>query len=436
MKSKVIELKNGGKLIYCHSKANKSTAVEVGFSVGANQDKKKGTAHFLEHTLFKKTASRSNEEINRDRNKIAFMNASTGLDFLVVKFSRTNKLIEKSFEFASDLLLNSVIDDEFMASEKGVICEELKMTLDSEKRDVYVYGYKQAVLNAKFASAIVGESDENIMSIEFKDLINFKKKHFVGNNFVVSVVSSLSLGKIKKLVNKFFVSKIKFDENYKKKESYYKLANADKKSSLKVYELDQEKVSVLISFKFDKNEREIYENDLSFAFLSKYISGAQGNLFLRLRNKGLVYRLSSDISCFSKNSLFNISFETSKDKIKSIIEELKQEVAYITQNEIDAKITQEYKDNLIYREDEKTPLRLESKVHFNLIDLITEGKAFELQDKAKRKLIKKINAKSIKNAANEIFNKQTEVYVTLLGNTEKSDIQSLKQIKEYFLVGE
>ena len=201
MKNKIIKLKNGGRLVYVRSKFNKSTAIEVGFCVGASKDKKKGVAHFLEHTLFKKTKIRTNKDINRDRNKIAFLNASTGMDFLVLKFARTNKLIEKSFEFASDILTNSVVDDEYMQAEKGVICEELNMTLDNEKHDVFVYNYMQASSKARFASSIVGESEENINSISFADLLNFKKKHFIGNNFVVSAVSSLSLSKIKKLVN-------------------------------------------------------------------------------------------------------------------------------------------------------------------------------------------------------------------------------------------
>ena len=91
MKDKIIKLKNGGVLIYSKNKLNNTSAVEVGFSVGAFSDKKPGVAHFLEHTLFKKTKNRTNFEVDRDRNKITFLNASTGLDFLVLKFTRTNK---------------------------------------------------------------------------------------------------------------------------------------------------------------------------------------------------------------------------------------------------------------------------------------------------------------------------------------------------------
>ena len=86
MKEKIVKLKNGGTLIYSHSKLNNCSAVEVGFSVGAFQERKMGTAHFLEHTLFKKTKNRTNSELEADRTKVAFLNASTSMDFLIVKF--------------------------------------------------------------------------------------------------------------------------------------------------------------------------------------------------------------------------------------------------------------------------------------------------------------------------------------------------------------
>jgi predicted Zn-dependent peptidase len=81
MKEKIVKLKNGGVFIYSKTKVNNCSAVEVGFRVGAQADKKSGTAHFLEHTLFKKTKNRTNAEVEADRNKITFLNASTSMDY-------------------------------------------------------------------------------------------------------------------------------------------------------------------------------------------------------------------------------------------------------------------------------------------------------------------------------------------------------------------
>ena len=436
MKNKIIKLKNGGTLIYSKSKLNKCSAVEVGFRVGANNDKKMGTAHFLEHTLFKKTKSRNNTEVERDRNKIAFLNASTGMDYLIIKFFRTNKLIEKTMAFASDILLNSVLDDEYMNPEKGVIKEELKMCIDDESRDVYLKNYQQAISNPKFSSDIVGGTEENIDNIAFSDLKNFKNKHFIGNNFICSVVTSMSLRKTKKLVNQYFVKNIPFDENYKKKKSYYDATTVDKKSSLQIVKKEQEKSSVLISIKMNVNEMDIFAKNYNYTFLSRYLSGSQGELFLKLRNNGLIYRLGTDISSFKDCSLFNIVFETSKEKIQATLDIIAEEIKSVLLNDISTELVEEYRKNLEYFSDEKMPTRTSIVCHTHLSDFMCYGKLFKLTNKQRKNLRNGVTPEGIKKVANFIFNKNNELFVTVLGNAEEKDVPNLDYFKKNFLISE
>lgn len=436
MKEKIIKLKNGGILIYSRSKLNNCSAVEVGFSVGAFQEKKQGTAHFLEHTLFKKTTNRTNAELENDRTKIVFLNASTSMDFLVLKFFRTNKLIDESMEFASDVLLNSVVDDEYVESEKGVVAEELVMCLDNESRDIYVKNYKQAQPNARFASDIVGKTEENIKRIKFSDLKKFKDKHFIGNNFVVSMVSSLSLSKCKKLVDKHFTHKIKYVEGYSKGKTYFEVTKIDKPTSLKIYKNTQDKVTMLLSFKINKNELEIFGKNFNYSFLSKYFSGAQGELFSKLRNQGLIYRLDSDYSCFCEDSLFSIAFETSKEKIKQIVDIIKEEVKSVVDDGVSQKYIDSYKDNFDYFNDEKMPVKMSTTCHVNLMDYFSFGKIFNLTDKQKRKLKNEVCIEGVKTVAREIFNKNTKMYVTVLGNVTKKYVPTLDYFEKNFLIWE
>lgn len=436
MKNKIIKLKNGGTLIYSKSRLNKCTAVEVGFRVGANNDKKMGTAHFLEHTLFKKTTNRNNTEVERDRNKIAFLNASTGMDYLIVKFFRTNKLIDKTMAFASDILINSVLDDEFMESEKGVIKEELKMCIDDESRDVYLKNYQQAISNPRFSSDIVGESEENIDSISFADLKNFKNKHFIGNNFICSVVTSMSLWKTKKLVNEYFVKNIPYDASYKKKKSYYDATTIDGKSAVQIVKKEQEKSSVLVSIKIDVNEMDIFAKNYNYTFLSRYLSGSQGELFLKLRNNGLIYRLGADITSFKDCSLFNIAFETSKEKIKPTLDIIAEEIATILSKDISSELIGEYRKNLEYYADEKMPTRTSIVCHTHLMDFMCYGKLFKLTSKQRKTLRNGVTPDGVKKVSKFIFNKNNEIFVTVLGNAEEKDVPNLDYFRKKFLIAE
>lgn len=434
MSEKIVKLKNGGVLIYEKSKLNNCSAVEVGFLVGSFNEKKPGTAHMLEHNLFKKTKTRTNAEVESDRNKIVFLNASTSMDYIVIKFFRTNKLLDKSLDFAYDVLMNSIIDDEFFENEKGVIVEELKMCLDNESRDIFVKNLKQTISNARSSSDIVGKTPENIMSIKFSDLKNFKNKYFVGNNFVASVVSSLSLSKIKKLINKKFADQINYVANYRKHSKYFDINSVNKSSSIKIFKTEQEKVTVILSIQIDVNELDIYTKNYNYVFLSKYLSGVQGNLFLKLRNKGLIYRISSDIACYKDNSLFNIIFETSREKIKEIFDIIANEVNLIVNENIPYEKIKSFKDNLEYLEDEKMPTKISSKAHFNLLDYICFGKIFSVTEKQKKILYKDVTAENTKKVAREIFNSKNNIFITVLGDVSKKNIPSMDYFKSKFLV--
>lgn len=439
MKEKIIPLSNGGVLIYGKTSLCNATAVEAGFHVGTFVEKKKGSAHLLEHTLFKKTKNRSNADVESDRSRLAHLNASTGMDFLAVKFYRTNKLLKKSLEFAYDILMNSAIDDEFFETEKGVVKQELVMCKDGEVRDVYVKNFKQALSKIKFASDIVGETSSNIDKIKFSDLLEFKDKYFVGNNFVCSVVSSLSARKIKKLVEETFASGIpqRSQDNKMsevKAETHYKLNNVDKKSSLKIYDLEQEKVNVLVSFKVNAGEKEIFAENYNYSFLARYLSGSQGGLFLKLRNRGLIYKLDVDLASFSKNSLFDISFETSKDKITEIVDIISDDIKKIVNGSISDEHIEDYKNNLAYRDDERMPMGNQSRCHTNFTDYLSFGEIVSLDKKKRKQLREGVSKDKVTECAREIFNKDNDMFVSVLGKVEKADVPTLSKFKEKFLV--
>ena len=192
----------------------------------------------------------------------------------------------------------------------------------------------------------------------------------------------------------------------------------------------------MLSFRLPIDELEIYLKNYNYGFLTKYLSGSQGELFLTLRNKGLIYRLDSDITSFKDESLLFITFESSKEKIKEIVDIIAAEIDKLINFDVEEKYIDAFKKNLEYYEDEKMPVKMTNKSHLNLMDYLSYGKLFKVKKRLRKKLISGVNSAEVKRIVRSIFKKDNKMYVTVLGNAKRSDVPSLKQFKEKFLIVE
>ena len=111
-------------------------SVSVGFFIGAGSrfeaKEENGITHFIEHMLFKGTTKRPTaKDIAIAIEGIGgVFNASTGRELTTywVKVARDHFPI--ALDVLADMLLNSKLDEEELEKERGVIIEEINMTLD------------------------------------------------------------------------------------------------------------------------------------------------------------------------------------------------------------------------------------------------------------------------------------------------------------------
>src|SRR5665213_2682558 len=89
-----------------------------------------GVSHFLEHMMFKGTARRSAEDINREFDEIgADSNAFTSEETTVYYGSVLPEFQERLLDIVADMMRPSLLMDDFEV-EKGVILEEIAMYHD------------------------------------------------------------------------------------------------------------------------------------------------------------------------------------------------------------------------------------------------------------------------------------------------------------------
>ena len=424
-KVQIIKFNGGGTLIYQKSNRNKSTSVAVGFAVGTQNNTQNGIAHFCEHMLFKGTGKRTKDELEKDLREYCGngFNAYTGQDQIVFVFNRVNSLLPKAMELASDILLNSNMTKKNIDNERGVILEEFNMNEDSCKYDIRNEHYSK-ILNRQFNNRIAIGNADDLKLITPKALIDFKKNCFTRENFIVSVVGSESLLTIKRLIKKYFLKSLPITENAPIE---HKISVVGE-TSYQIVKKETDNVMVDISFKSVGWNDEIRFPVLKF--IKEYLTGGvDGVLFKNVRDKGLAYSIYTTTDVYDENGIFTISFESSKDNIKKVIDEIGKTIMDIKRNGIEEEEIQKTKNNFQYYMYEKDSTNFQKCISNVLKVVVNEP----IDEDAYLKKILNTTKEVIDEYFVELFDMANEMYVTIGGKIKQGEIYTIDEIKNKIL---
>ena len=185
---------------------------------------KNGTAHFLEHMIFKGSNKIMPGEFDHKIESLGGLsNASTGYDDV-----HYHVLVPPSnFKESLALLTNIVVapdfnPDEFI-KEKGVVIDEIKQQNDQPEERLFNYFLKRVWLSPNYANSILG-TEHSIKNLEINDLVKFHSKHYTTEKICIAIAGNLS-EEIYKIFEKSDLSGIKESPN---------LINLQNKPSLKI----------------------------------------------------------------------------------------------------------------------------------------------------------------------------------------------------------
>ena len=185
---------------------------------------KNGTAHFLEHMIFKGSNKIMPGEFDHKIESLGGLsNASTGYDDV-----HYHVLVPPSnFKESLALLTNIVVapdfnPDEFI-KEKGVVIDEIKQQNDQPEERLFNYFLKRVWLSPNYANSILG-TEHSIKNLEINDLVKFHSEHYTTEKICIAIAGNLS-EEIYKIFEKSDLSGIKESPN---------LINLKNKPSLKI----------------------------------------------------------------------------------------------------------------------------------------------------------------------------------------------------------
>jgi predicted Zn-dependent peptidase len=323
-------LNNGLKLIYEYKPGN-LTSFCIGFEAGAlmEQGYELGTAHAVEHMLFKGTKTRSEYEINKLCDEIfGFNNAMTNYPYCIYYGTTLSEDFFRGFQLYSDIILNGTFPEKGFKEEMSVIGEELKEWKD----DIAQYCEDELLYNAfasrRIKNLIIG-NEQGVKAITLEDIKRFYNEFYAPENCVISVASSLEFSDILDIVenifghwNKKYIRKeLKLYEN-NDKGTFVTIRDGINGAKLQyvypIHELSERELKVLALF------------NLSFG------EGTSSLLYDEVRTKnGLVYDIGSSIKNEKGIKLFSINLGTSVGSIhtalkliENIIEKVKEEKSF------------------------------------------------------------------------------------------------------------
>jgi len=184
-------LPNGLQLVGEHNPQAKSMAVGFFVRTGSRDETPSisGVSHFLEHMMFKGSARRTAEDVNREFDEMgarnnAFTNDETTVYWGAVLPEHQTRLID----LLADMLRPSLRQSDF-DTEKQVILEEIAMYKDRPRFQVFDLARETYHHGHPLGNSVLG-STESISALERDQMLEYFQRRYAANNVTLALVGN------------------------------------------------------------------------------------------------------------------------------------------------------------------------------------------------------------------------------------------------------
>src|SRR4030088_1173438 len=166
---------------------------------------KSGLAHFLEHLMFKGTATHPAGEFSQTVLRIGGNeNAFTSTDYTGYFQRVPREQLPKMMEFEADRMTGLVLKDENVLPERDVVLEEYNMRL-ANNPDARLSEQIMAALylNHPYGRPVIGWRQE-IEKLSREDALEFYKRFYAPNNATLLIAGDVDVNEIRPLAERSF----------------------------------------------------------------------------------------------------------------------------------------------------------------------------------------------------------------------------------------
>jgi predicted Zn-dependent peptidase len=333
-------LDNGIRLVTESMGHVRSVSLGVWLARGSRHetDEESGIAHFVEHMLFKGTATRTAEEIAQAVDSIGGqLDAFTAKEYASYYVKVLDEHLPLAVDILSDIVLRPAFHEADIEREKKVIVEEIKMVEDTPDDLVHEIFTQAFWEGHPLGRPILGTKD-SVEAINQRRLSDHFKGAYAAENVIISAAGNLEHSQLREALDKAFGSMPSKARNG---------ADAPPQVVPKVVirnkELEQSHVCLGTS-SYPQNHADRYASYVMNTMLGGSMSS---RLFQNIREKrGLAYSVFSGINAYRDAGYLTVYAGCANDAVGEVIDLVVEEMKTIKQSSVPDSELRRAKDHL------------------------------------------------------------------------------------------
>ncbi|GAB2303335.1 hypothetical protein Dimus_037329 [Dionaea muscipula] len=204
--TKVTTLPNGLRVATESNLAARTATVGVWIDAGSRfeSDETNGTAHFLEHMIFKGTAKRTARELEEEiENMGGHLNAYTSREQTTYFAKVLDKDVNKALDILADILQNSTFAELRINRERDVILREMEEVEGQTEEVIFDHLHATAFQYTPLGRTILGPA-QNVRTITKSHLQNYISTHYTAQRMVIAASGAVKHEEVVEQVKKLF----------------------------------------------------------------------------------------------------------------------------------------------------------------------------------------------------------------------------------------
>ena len=313
----IITLPNGVRLACERMSAVRSAAVGIWVGVGSRYEKRgeEGSAHFIEHMLFKGTSRSDAAALAGRMDAIGGqINAFTSRESTCFYARVLDTHLGEAVDILTEMFFDSLFDEADVANELGVVLEEIDMYRDTPE-DVVVEQLLAKVFAGPLGRPVLGRAAV-LRGMTGADLRAFKEREYSPDRIVVSLCGSFTDRDLQRIRERFSALPPVCAGRFKK-------ARYTPACVLKRKATEQNQFCLTWPGLAEGSEERF-----AWQVMSMVLGGGMSSrLFQTIREKhGLCYSVSSFTASFADAGIFGISTAVGRESEEKALSLIRQEV--------------------------------------------------------------------------------------------------------------